>query len=334
MRRRKSRWITSSRGGSSSATWPWWWRRCCRTCRHAPASQSPHPILIRFSKWIIWHAWRRRRRSRRAAPARGPRGESLDIIGWIPSFGGLFFTLVAFVIALSVIVAVHEYGHYIVGRWSGIHAEVFSLGFGPVIFSRVDRRGTRWQVAALPFGGYVKFLGDADAASGKDAEAMAELNEVAQRRTMHGAPLWARSATVAAGPVFNFIMSILIFAGFFIVQGVAVERPVVGALPPLPAAAQGLVPGDLILGVEGRATPDNAAFFEAVEALEPQSSVTYDIERAGAARVVEGPFPFPPLAGSVQPQSAARDAGLQAGDVILAVDGQPIHAFAELRELV
>ena len=90
----------------------------------------------------------------------------------IPQFGGLIWTLLAFVIALSVIVAIHEYGHYIVGRWSGIHADVFSLGFGPVIYSRYDKRGTKWQIAALPFGGYVKFAGDADAASGKDVAAM------------------------------------------------------------------------------------------------------------------------------------------------------------------
>ena len=92
----------------------------------------------------------------------------MDIITLIPQFGGLIYTVLAFVIALSIIVAVHEYGHYIVGRWSGIHPEVFSLGFGPVIWSRVDKRGTRWQIAALPFGGYVRFMGDANAASGKD----------------------------------------------------------------------------------------------------------------------------------------------------------------------
>ena len=150
----------------------------------------------------------------------------MDMIGLIPSFGGLLYTVVAFVVALSIIVAVHEYGHYIVGRWSGIQAEVFSLGFGPVVFSRTDRRGTRWQIAALPLGGYVRFLGDADAASGRGdgsdggADARTE-----RRQTMHGAPLWARAATVLAGPVFNFILSILVFAGFFMVQGVATERP-------------------------------------------------------------------------------------------------------------
>jgi membrane-associated protease RseP (regulator of RpoE activity) len=138
---------------------------------------------------------------------------------FIPDFGGLAFTLLAFIAALSIIVAIHEYGHYIVGRWSGIHAEVFSLGFGPVLFSRVDRHGTKWQIAALPFGGYVKFLGDADAASGKDGAAIDALDVEERRRSMHGAPLWARSATVAAGPIFNFILSILIFASVLMIVG-------------------------------------------------------------------------------------------------------------------
>ena len=90
----------------------------------------------------------------------------------LPQFGNVFLTLIYFVVALSIIVGVHEYGHYIVGRWSGIKAEVFSIGFGPVLFAREDKHGTVWQIAAIPFGGYVKFLGDANAASGKDGEAM------------------------------------------------------------------------------------------------------------------------------------------------------------------
>ena len=82
----------------------------------------------------------------------------MDVIG----------NLLAFIVAISVLVAVHEYGHYIVGRWCGIHAEVFSLRFGPILWRRTDKYGTQWQVAALPFGGYVKFLGDSDAASGRN----------------------------------------------------------------------------------------------------------------------------------------------------------------------
>tara|TARA_R110002110_G_scaffold23321_7_gene89165 strand:+ start:387 stop:653 length:267 start_codon:yes stop_codon:yes gene_type:complete len=88
----------------------------------------------------------------------------LDFTTLVPQFGGFVWTVAAFIIALSVIVAIHEYGHYIVGRWCGIKADVFSLGFGPVLFSRFDKHGTKWQIAALPFGGYVKFAGDANAA--------------------------------------------------------------------------------------------------------------------------------------------------------------------------
>ena len=258
----------------------------------------------------------------------------MDILGLIPSFGNLAFTLLAFIVALSVIVAVHEYGHYIVGRWSGIDAEVFSIGFGPVLFSRVDRRGTRWQVAALPFGGYVKFLGDADAASGKDAEAMEGMAETERRRTMHGAPLWARSATVAAGPVFNFVLSILVFAGFFLASGVPADRPVVGDVKPLPEAIDALRSGDVILAVEGTPTPDNATFMSVVDGLDPAPTVTYTIERDGSEEQVEGPFPFPPLVSSVQPQSAARAADMRAGDLVLAVDGEAVTTFSELRETI
>src|SRR6056297_3731069 len=122
----------------------------------------------------------------------------MELATLLPSFGGLIYTILAFIVALSVIVAVHEYGHYIVGRWCGIKAEVFSIGFGPVLFARTDRRGTQWQVAALPFGGFVKFLGDASAVSDKAAEEYDALPERQKRHTMHGAPLWARAATVAA----------------------------------------------------------------------------------------------------------------------------------------
>ena len=89
----------------------------------------------------------------------------MDFSQIIPTFGNVGVTILALVVALSIIVAIHEYGHYIVGRWTGIYAEVFSIGFGPVLFSREDRRGTKWQIAALPLGGYVRFLGDANAAS-------------------------------------------------------------------------------------------------------------------------------------------------------------------------
>ncbi|MFV0490562.1 MAG: RIP metalloprotease RseP [Pseudorhodobacter sp.] len=259
----------------------------------------------------------------------------MELIGLIPTFGNVVWTILAFVVALSIIVAVHEYGHYIIGRWSGIHAEVFSLGFGPVLFSRRDRRGTRWQVAALPFGGYVKFLGDSDAASaGKDGVALSRLSKEERRHTMHGAPLWARAATVAAGPVFNFIFSILIFTGFFLYNGIATDIPVVGHQKATPFAGQSLLPGDRILALDGTETVDLATFVDVAAALPPASSANYHVQREGREETVEGPYPFPPIADAVQPDSAAQDGGLVAGDVILAVNDRKIDAFSELREIV
>jgi len=262
----------------------------------------------------------------------------VEISAFMSAFGGTAWTIFFFVVALSVIVAIHEYGHYIVGRWSGIQADVFSIGFGPVLWSRMDRRGTRWQIAALPFGGYVKFAGDADAASGKDEEAMAaaEADPVALRRTMHGAPLWARAATVAAGPVFNFALSIMVFAIVGYSNGVIRDPLTVGELRPLPAEVQELQTGDVVLEIEGLTLPsiNDAAYGDVMNALPQKPLLEYTVERDGDTRVVTGPYLRPPLVNGVSPQSAALAADLARGDVITAVDGAPIFAFGQIKEAV
>ncbi|MGJ8626591.1 MAG: RIP metalloprotease RseP [Sulfitobacter sp.] len=263
----------------------------------------------------------------------------MDIMGLLPQFGGLIWTLLAFVVALSVIVAIHEYGHYIVGRWTGIKADVFSLGFGPVLWSRPDKHGTRWQIAALPFGGYVKFAGDANAASGKDEDAMAAVADdpEALRHTMHGAPLWARTLTVAAGPVFNFALSILIFFGVAMTAGVASDPLTVGTLRDLPNGAYELRSGDELAGINGVALPsieDAEAYGAFLEGVPQNETLNYDVLRDGTPLTVEGPYLLPPLVNQVVPQSAAYDTGLEAGDVITGVDGQPIFAFQQLKTAV
>lgn len=258
----------------------------------------------------------------------------MDLFGLLPGFGNLFFTLGAFVVALSVIVAVHEYGHYIVGRWCGIHAEVFSIGFGPVLFSRTDRRGTRWQVAAVPLGGYVKFLGDANAASAADGEAMAGMEEDRRRHTMHGAPLWARSATVAAGPAFNFVFSIAVFALYIGMQGLPADQPRLGAVHPLPPPAHELREGDLVTAIEGRPVDNVGDIFRLAEAVPGGPALSYTVERDGRVLQLQGPHPVPPRADGISLNSAARDAGMQVGDVILEVDGQPIWSFSQLPPIV
>lgn len=264
----------------------------------------------------------------------------MDFIGSIPVIGSPAFTIIVFIVALSVIIAVHEYGHYIVGRWCGIHADVFSLGFGPVLFSRVDKRGTKWQVAALPFGGYVKFLGDADASSVTADEGFLDhLADVERqkelRRTMLGAPVWARAATVAAGPIFNFILGAFIFTGTFLYYGKVIEPPTVGSLVDLPPSVENqLQPGDTILAIEGQDTSDFDAFNKAIEELPISPGVDYRISRDGREETVRGPWPFPAYIGSLHPNSAGIDAGLKLGDVIVSVDGTPIGAFKELPDIV
>lgn len=240
----------------------------------------------------------------------------------------LVWTIVSFVIALSVIIAVHEYGHYIVGRWTGIKAEVFSLGFGPIIAAHTDRRGMRWQIAAIPLGGFVRFKGDQDAASARQGDTSG-LTSVQARETMAGAPLYARALTVAAGPAFNFVLSFVIFMAVILATGLAADRPVVGAIYPMPAA-QGLQAGDQIVAINGAPTPDNTAFFQVADAIEPNAQVTYSVQRGGQIIDLVAGHPFPARASSVHLQSAAFEAGLHEGDVITAINGQPIYAFSQL----
>jgi regulator of sigma E protease len=258
----------------------------------------------------------------------------VDPFALIGAFGGLAWVIVAFVAALSIIIAVHEYGHYIVGRWSGIKADVFSLGFGPVLFQRTDRHGTRWQVAALPLGGYVKFRGDANAASAPAEGALEGLSETDRRATMQGAPLWARAATVAAGPVFNFILAALIFAGVIMWQGVATDRVTVGSIVPQPEVGAPLLPGDVIDSLGGTPTPDYDSFVEAADSAPLTPTVAWGITRDGTRRTVDAAHPLPPIAASITPLSAAAEAGMQDGDWITAIDGTPVVSFNQLPDIV
>lgn len=240
--------------------------------------------------------------------------------------------IAAFVVALSIIVAIHEYGHYIVGRWCGIHAEVFSLGFGPVIFRRTDKRGTVWQIAALPLGGFVRFMGDANAASvGSDGT----VSDADLRRTMMGAPLWARTATVAAGPVFNFVLAIAIFAGSIMYQGRSADPLTFGEMRPLPPSfSSDLRAGDVMIAVEGVRFDEVEGTVSITDQLPLIERMSYTVSRDGDIIDVEGPYYFPTAVLSVSPRSAADDADIKINDVITAIDGAPVFAFSQVQELV
>ncbi len=168
----------------------------------------------------------------------------MDILAFIYHYVFVFLAI------LSVVVFVHEGGHYLVARWNGVRVEVFSIGFGPELFGWNDKRGTRWRVSALPLGGYVKMFGDADPASMTgDGRTMTE----AERRVafVHK-NVWQRMAIVAAGPGANFVFGIVMLAAVFMVMGQPRTAPVVGSVIENSAAAEaGLAPGDRILTAGG-----------------------------------------------------------------------------------
>ncbi|HIP23899.1 MAG TPA: RIP metalloprotease RseP [Rhodobacteraceae bacterium] len=260
----------------------------------------------------------------------------MDWLANIPLIGSPLITILAFIVLMGIVVTIHEYGHYIVGRWVGIHAEVFSLGFGPTLWSRVDKRGTKWQVAAVPLGGYVKFLGDRDAASTAASEAMNDMNDYDRRRSFPAAAVWRRFLTVLAGPVFNFILSAAIFTSLVFWQGVAVERPTVGEVTPLPFENP-LQSGDVILAINDSPVPDYEAFSRALNALrqaETYENILIQVQRDGEEIYLTTPYFMPPLVSSVVPLTPAYKAGLKPGDVILSVNGEDIGSFEALRSKV
>lgn len=165
---------------------------------------------------------------------------------------GAFLTVIAFLLVLGPLVFVHEYGHYIVGRWCGVKAETFSIGFGRKILSWRDKRGTEWKLGWLPLGGYVQFKGDRDAASRPDA-AWSGLPPEEFRDSFPAQPVWKRAAIVAAGPITNFLFAILILAGFAWLSGTPTTPAVAGAVMEGSAAADaGIREGDRILSIDGR----------------------------------------------------------------------------------
>lgn len=248
---------------------------------------------------------------------------------YLASLIDLLHTLVAFVAVISIVVFVHEMGHYLVGRWRGIHAEVFSLGFGKVLFSRIDRRGTRWQLAAVPMGGYVKFLGDSNAASAPGAE----IAGIDRRRTFHGASVFSRALTIMAGPAANFVLAIVVFAGLALVQGVSTTQPTIASIAKLPYDT-GLEIGDVIVAAEGEDVATTGEFWNVVAAVDPARDISVEVERAGTRRDISIAYPMPPLVSGVSLMSPAERAGLQIGDLILAVDGENIGSFNELKAYI
>ncbi|MDZ7627990.1 MAG: RIP metalloprotease [Parvularculaceae bacterium] len=226
---------------------------------------------------------------------------SLDNLVLFPVF------LLSFILLLSLIVFVHEFGHFKAARMLGVRVDVFSIGFGKVLAKWRDRHGTEWRISLLPLGGFVKFFGDAGPVSDPSKEVAAEQDgpattqfpkpgheeELARRLTpeerkvcFHFKPVWARSLIVAAGPISNFILAIAIFWGLIMSFGEVVVEPRIGAVSPESAAEEaGFAPGDVIVAADGRKVSSFDDLMM-VTRLGSGEEITFTVERDGETMVI------------------------------------------------
>lgn len=193
---------------------------------------------------------------------------------------GFLWTILSFLLVIGPLIFVHELGHYLVGRWCGVKAETFSIGFGREIAGWTDSRGTRWKLAWLPLGGYVKFAGDMNAAGQPSPEWLA-LPAEERERTFQAKPVWQRFLIVLAGPATNFLAAILILAGFNIAYGIPQTPPVIGSFAEDSTAfAAGLRPGDRILSIDGHDV-DRFEDILPVVALKIGGPLNLEVDRQG-----------------------------------------------------
>lgn len=197
----------------------------------------------------------------------------------------IIYYIVPFIVLLGILVFVHEFGHFIIARMLGAKVVVFSIGFGKELWSRTDKHGTRWKVAAVPLGGYCQFLGDADASSSTVDESLENLSEEDKKGAFPLLAAWKKLCIVVAGPLFNYLFALLLFVALFYSFGKIVYPSVVGKVMPGEAAeAAGIMEGDRILSLNGNPTPDFQALSNEVSLAETDD-VIVELERPMTAHV-------------------------------------------------
>lgn len=265
---------------------------------------------------------------------------------------GALTSLLAFIVAISVLVAVHEFGHYIVGRWCGMKVLRFSIGFGKPIWMRVAGEDkTEYCISSIPLGGYVKFLGERYG-SGEPVDPADE------GRAFNHRPVWNRILVLLAGPAFNFLFAILAYWVLFI-NGVPTMKPAVGEVEESSYAAQaGLKYGDRILKVGDRETGDwETALVSMLDEMVGEGRVTLELEEPDgyvrtttmvvgedATRLTEPgmlfdglgfqPWQPPAVIATVDEEGAAFAGGIEEGDRITAIAGEPVSTFGDLQQIV
>jgi regulator of sigma E protease len=269
----------------------------------------------------------------------------------------IFWFTVPFILVLSIVVFFHELGHFWAARFFGVKIEAFSIGFGRELFAWVDKHGTRWRLALLPLGGYVKFWGDQDATTSRvDEGVLSGASSSDRAGFFHHKPLYQKAIIAAAGPFANFVLAIVIFAGLNMAVGERILPARLGAVDEgSPAATAGLRPGDLIVAVNGDDIRSYVAFMKA-ESLSAGVPMTLKIDRNDEVFTVNvtpasvemddgqggkvfmpriGVDPYTPayVTGLVDGSPAAK-AGVQLGDLIVAANGKPVSNFGAVRDIV
>jgi regulator of sigma E protease len=201
--------------------------------------------------------------------------------------GGLVGYVIPFVFVLSLVVFFHELGHFLVARRCGVRIMVFSIGFGPEIVGFDDRYGTRWKISAIPLGGFVKFFGDDNAASVPDTARIAAMDAQERAQSFAFQPVYKRAAIVVAGPLANFVLAIVIFAGVFMLYGKqTMSARVDSVLADSAAAAAGFKPGDLVVAIDGRPI-DNFAEMQRIVSTSAGEILTIAVDRDGVQQVLK-----------------------------------------------
>lgn len=177
-------------------------------------------------------------------------------MAWLLPLMNFVFYLVAFLVLISIITVVHEFGHYIVAKRSGIKVEEFSLGFGPILFSRPDKDSTLWKICAIPCGGYVKMFGDAGPDSTPDPERLAQMSPEDKKQSFYFQSPWKKIPVILAGPAMNFLLCIFILWIVIMCKGIDVPQDTVvdSLMLGSPAQTAGVLPGDRVVSVNGKAT--------------------------------------------------------------------------------